>query len=236
MPRSKRSTIHHLTKTTKKDRTHNENLYNSIREAASSYSSVFVFSVENMRNTYLKDVRSQLSTSRIFFGKTKVMAKALGTTVDEEALPGLSGMSAFLSGNVGLLFTNQPVDEITGFFDEYIQTDYARAGVEATRDFVVPAGIVYSRGGEIDQDEDLPLPHSLEVQLRKCGMPTRLVKGRITLDDDYTVCKQGKELDSHQTALLKTFGVAMAEFRVILLAYVLFPWRQHVCLSLLTCI
>jgi mRNA turnover protein 4 len=45
---------------------------------------VWVFSVENMRNTYLKDVRKAWDDSKVLFGKTKVMAKALGTTPEDE--------------------------------------------------------------------------------------------------------------------------------------------------------
>lgn len=50
-------------------------------------------------------------------------------------------------------------------------------------------------------------------------MPTRLVKGKVVLEDEYTVCREGQKLDSNQTALLKMFGVAMAEFRVVVRAY-----------------
>ena len=45
---------------------------------------VWVFGVENMRNTYLKDVRKQWEDSKVLFGRTKVMAKALGTTQEDE--------------------------------------------------------------------------------------------------------------------------------------------------------
>jgi mRNA turnover protein 4 len=50
-------------------------------------------------------------------------------------------------------------------------------------------------------------------------MPTKLEKGRVVLDGDYVVCKEGQVLGSHQTALLKMFGVDMAEFRVKVVAY-----------------
>jgi mRNA turnover protein 4 len=45
---------------------------------------VWIFSVENMRNTYLKDVRKAWEDSKVLFGKTKVMARALGTTPEDE--------------------------------------------------------------------------------------------------------------------------------------------------------
>ena len=83
---------------------------------------------------------------------------------------------------------------------------------------MVPAGIVYSMGGEIAVEEDVPMAHSLEPELRKLNMPTTLTKGKITLENPYTVCKEGDMLDSRQTRLLKLFGVATADFTVGLLA------------------
>lgn len=65
----------------------------------------------------------------------------------------------------------------------------------------------------------MPLAHSIEPGLRKLGVPTRLVKGRVELDGDFVVCREGEVLGSGQTTLLKMFGVTMAEFRVGVEAY-----------------
>lgn len=147
------------------------------------------------------------------------MAKALGSTPESAAQPNTNKLASHLVGNVGLLFTNRAPEEIIEHFQIYSSTDFARAGTPATRGFTVPAGVVYSRGGEIDADEDVVLAHSIEPELRKLGMPTRLEKGKITLENPYEVCKEGKVLDSRQTRLLKLFGVATAEFKVKLVAY-----------------
>ena len=189
-----------------------------------------------MRNTYLKDVRSEFSDSRsvflnhrlheivlmkryrLFFGKTKVMAKALGTSPEDEYQPSTHLLSKYLVGNVGLLFTNREPSTVTDYFSNLSKTDFARAGTAATRAFTVPAGVIYSMGGEINAEEDVPMAHSLEPELRKLNMPTSLTKGKITLENPYTVCKEGDVLDSRQTRLLKLFGVATAEFTVQLLA------------------
>ena len=72
---------------------------------------------------------------------------------------------------------------------------------------------------EVPVEDDVPLPHSLEVTVRKWGMPTRLDKGKVTLDAEYTITQEGQEMNSSQTALLKLFGVTMAEFKVQVLAY-----------------
>ncbi|KAF2112924.1 mRNA turnover protein-like protein 4 [Lophiotrema nucula] len=219
MPKSKRAKVVHLSKTEKKGKELSERLFSNVQEAATNFAYIFVFSVDNMRNNYLKEVRSEFSDSRLFFGKTKVMAKALGQTAADEHLPNLSQLSSYLTGNVGLFFTNREPKDIIEYFQAWTQTDFARAGIQAIQTFTVPAGVVYSRGGELPTEDDVPLPHSLEVTLRKWGMPTRLVKGKVMLDGDYTVCKEGETLNSHQTALLKQFGVAMAEFKIDLKAY-----------------
>jgi hypothetical protein len=64
MPKSKRNRVVHLSQVDKKGKELSERLFNNVREAADSYQYIFVFSVENMRNTYLKDVRAELSDSR----------------------------------------------------------------------------------------------------------------------------------------------------------------------------
>lgn len=65
MPRSKRAKVVHETKTAKKShKEQTRRLYGNIRECVESYEHLFVFSVDNMRNTYLKDVRSEFADSR----------------------------------------------------------------------------------------------------------------------------------------------------------------------------
>lgn len=46
-----------------------------------------------MRNTYLKEIRHDFNDSRFFYGKNRVMAKALGTTPEEEYKEGISGIA-----------------------------------------------------------------------------------------------------------------------------------------------
>lgn len=64
MPKSKRAKIVHTSKTQKKDKELRLRLYANIQECIDQYPYLYVFSVHNMRNNYLKDVRGQLSDSR----------------------------------------------------------------------------------------------------------------------------------------------------------------------------
>ncbi|KAF9432054.1 mRNA turnover 4 [Entomortierella beljakovae] len=211
MPKSKRNKIVSLTQTDKKGRAGKDALYDQIRECADQYKYIWVFSVENMRNTYLKNVRAEMRTSRFFFGRTRVMAKALGTTPEEECKDNLHKLAEQLVGHVGLLFTNVTPEEVKDYFANYIESDFARSGIVATSTFVVPAGPVY-RGEEV-------FPHNMEPQLRSLGMPTVLNNGIVTLTNEYRVCKEGQTLTPEQAQILKLFLVQMAEFHVTLKCY-----------------
>ncbi|KAI0002744.1 ribosomal protein L10 [Xylariaceae sp. FL0662B] len=231
MPKSKRSKVVHLTQVNKKTREHKERLFESIRETIPQYQHCFVFSVDNMRNTYLKDVRQELSDSRLFFGKTKLMSRALGHGPEDSHADNIYKLTPYLRGTVGLLFTNRAPDSVLAYFSDFSQVDFARAGAVAPRDFVVPYGVVHATGGEVPAEHDVPIGHALEPELRRLGVPTRMVKGRVVLeegpdggDDDnraegYVVCRRGDVLDSRQTRLLKLFSVCLSEFRVKVLAY-----------------
>src|SRR5271155_4653902 len=161
-----------------------------------------------------------MRSCRVFQGKTKLMLHALGSTAEASHLPGTHLLAPYLTGEIGLLFTSRPPAEIESYFANYAALDYARAGAIAPRDFVIPRGELRTHYG-VEGGEDDPIPISQEPHLRKLGVPTRLVKGKVTLEEvedgneeGYVVCKAGETLDSRQTTLLKIFGARMAEFRI----------------------
>lgn len=53
------------------------------------YNSIYVFTVKNMRNVNMKEVREQWKPSRFFFGKNKVIAIGMGRNAEEEVQDGL---------------------------------------------------------------------------------------------------------------------------------------------------
>ncbi|XP_062889255.1 mRNA turnover protein 4 homolog [Mobula hypostoma] len=202
MPRSRRDKRVSLTKTTKKGLQIKQSLIEELRKCVDIYTNLFVFSIENMRNNKLKDMRCAWKHSRFFFGKNKVMMVALGKGPADEYKDGLHKVSEHLQGEVGLLFTNRTKAEVIEWFDQYTESDFARSGNKATMAVTLDAG---------------PLPqftHSMEPQLRQLGLPTALKKGVVTLLSDYEVCKEGATLTAEQARLLKLFGIEMATFKV----------------------
>ena len=182
-----------------------------------------------MRNNFIKSVRTDFSDSRIIMGKTKVMMVALGRDAENEVVPGVSKMGHYVTGEVGLLFTNRGREEVEEYFETYVEMDYARSGTEAGREVRIPPGQIYTQYG-VSGGEDDPLPMQIEPQLRKLGVPTRIKNGKVVLEDvaegemvedgeeGYLVCKEGDSLDPRQTSILKILGVRMSEFKMDLRA------------------
>ena len=214
MARTKRAKVVSLTQTKGKTREHKENFMEQVREAANQYNYVWVFAVSNMRNAYLNEVRKLWTGSRIFFGKLRVIAKALGETREDELRPGLGALSKRLRGNVGLLFTDSPPAEVLDWCSDYARLDYARMGNRATETITLPEGPVMIR-----TDPPETLPHNIEPQLRALGMPTTLKRGVPSLLQEFTVCKEGEKLTAERAQILKHLVVQMAHFRLIPLAY-----------------
>ncbi|EXJ84098.1 hypothetical protein A1O3_04765 [Capronia epimyces CBS 606.96] len=227
MPPSKRNRVIPTSKTRKNHKDLVRRLVSNVHEAAEKYSYIWVFDVQNMRNNFLKRVRQEFDDSRIMMGKTKVLLVGLGQTQETECVPGVSALRPYVKGEVGLLFTDREPKEVEEYFEDFLAEDYARSGSVATREIRIPPGPIYTRYG-VEGGEDDPLPVQIEPTLRKLGIPTRLHKGTIVLEEQpdgsmeeeegYLVCREGDTLDSRQTSILKILGVRMSEFRIELKA------------------
>jgi mRNA turnover protein 4 len=203
MARNKRNRVVTLTKVKPKGSQAKEKLMVQIREAAAHYRHVITFAVSNMRNNNFKDLRQALPDTRIFMGKCKIMSMALGIDEESECRDGIHLITNYLKGAaVGLLFTNHDSDKILNVLQGYEASNYARGGFVATTDFSLAEGIL----------EDQPF--SMETQLRKLGLPTKLDNGKVYLEQDTMVCKEGQVLTPEQCTILEIFGVEMAIMRI----------------------
>ncbi|KAJ3022745.1 mRNA turnover 4 [Thoreauomyces humboldtii] len=211
MPKSKRVKIVNLTQTDKKTAEHKADLVVKIQAAINEHAHAYVFSVENMRNTFLKDARHERTEDRFFFGRNRVMAKALGSSPEDEFAPESHKLAEALVGNVGLLFSNDGYDAVKAYFDGTVRPDYARSGAIATATVTLPKG-------PLMRGED-QVPHNMEPMLRKLGLPTELVNGIVTMRSEHTVCELGDTLTPEQAQLLKQFYLHQALFHVQILGH-----------------
>lgn len=139
------------------------------------------------------------------------MAKALGKDANEELLDGIHQLSSKLTGDIGLMFTNEPAEKVQEYMENLCEVDYARAGCKASQTVVVTAAQCPLRH---EETEELT-PATAETQLRGAGLPSALRGGHIMLTkDSYQVCEEGEVLSSNQCQLLKLLGHRLSHFRI----------------------
>ena len=102
---------------------------------------------------------------------------------------------------------------MTAWFDDFHPPDFARAGIQAPKTVIIPAGPVTQH----HSDPPEAMPHNEEPQLRKLGLTTRMNRGVPTLDVPHKICEQGKTLTPEQSQLLKLLGYKTVEFKIKLL-------------------
>ncbi|BEI81145.1 hypothetical protein CcaverHIS002_0203050 [Cutaneotrichosporon cavernicola] len=214
MPKSKRQRVTTLTKTPgRTTRASKVALVNEIRSNIDKFEHVWLFSVGDMRNEGLKEVRQQWrGTGRFFLGKTRVMAKALGTDPETEYAEGLAELGKRLNGELGLFLTSHPVDETIEWFQTWHKQEYARQGHAATKDVSLPEGPLLTPWTE-DNSGD-PFPHSMDPQLRQLGLDTKLIRGVPSIANAHILCRKGEKLSSEKCRILKLLAIQMADFRI----------------------
>jgi len=144
------------------------------------------------------------------------MAKALGNNANEELIEGVSKLSDHISGDIGLLFTNESHDTIEDYMQNLCHSDYARAGCTATETIHIKAEDCPLKNRQTDEN----IPATAEPQLRACGLPSTLRGGHIMLTkNSYEVCEAGEKLNSDKCKLLKLLGIPMAHFRIHLVGH-----------------
>ena len=142
------------------------------------------------------------------------MARALGHGPEDSYADNIFQLTPYLRGTVGLLFTNRTPEQLLPYLENLAgeKVDFARAGATAPRSFVVPYGTVYSTGGEVPAEHDVPLGHTLEPELRRLGMPVRMVKGRVELEqgpeggneDGVAACDHQRKYRDHEGGCLSS--------------------------------
>eukprot|EP00850_Spirogloea_muscicola_P001257 SM000004S15127 [mRNA] locus=s4:1384075:1386859:- [translate_table: standard] len=207
MPKSKRNKLVTLSKAKRKGRGAKETLVGAVRGCLDAYAALYVFELENYRNSRFKDLRDELKeSSRFFQGSNKVLQVALGRSEADEHRDGTSKASALIHGDRGLFFTNLEHDEVVRKFESFEELDYARTGSLATE-------TVELKEGPLEQ-----FSHDMEALLRKHGMPVRLNKGVVELVADHVVCTEGQPISPAGAQILRLLGNQLAPFRLHLIA------------------
>jgi len=204
MGKSKRSRVIALTKTKKKAKDHKLVVVDRIRKYVDTYQNIFVFDHENMTTAPFRALQAEFTQTKFCLGKNKVMRFALGKSEDDSYKALTYKLGEHLTGECGLIFTNQSPEEVSKFFEDFTLEEYAKAGSISSQTIVLPKG----------PEAFKKFSHSMEPYLRRLGLHTSLINTQIHLTSEYLLAQEGKELNAEQTKILKLLGIKLAEFKI----------------------
>lgn len=205
MPRSKRVKVVSLTKTQPKGAEFKSKIIDDVRKGLDTHENIFVFAFENMRTAVFKDVRARFADSKICLGKNKLMVAALGKGLEDEYKEDLHLVSEKLTGDCGLLMTDETKADVLEYFQGLVVADFAKAGVVPKESIVMKPG-------------PLQFPVDMMDQLRKLGLVVEVVSGTVVLKTAFQVCKKGVALSPEQAKVLVHMGKKICVFKVTVTA------------------
>ncbi|PSP94339.1 50S ribosomal protein L10 [Halobacteriales archaeon QS_4_62_28] len=166
-----------------------------IVEVIESYDSIGVVAITGIPSRQLQDMRRDLyGTAQLRVSRNTLLERAL-EAVDE----GLEALSAYVSGQVGLIGTN---DNPFGLYKELEASKTPapiNAGEVAPNDIVIPEG---------DTGVD---PGPFVGELQSVGANARIDGGSIKVVEDSTVLEAGEEVSADLANVLNELGIEPKE-------------------------
>jgi len=168
-------------------------LKEKLETCLSTYQNVLVCVFDNVGSNQLQKTRILLrGKATILMGKNTIARKVIRAAM--ENAPQLEALLPFVRGNIGFVFTNEPLNEIRKMVLEYRVPAAAKAGMNAPSDVVVPAGPTGLDPGQTSFFQTM-------------NIPTKIVKGAVEIVNPVTVVKAGEKINSTTVAICSKLNI-----------------------------
>jgi len=173
------------------------------------FSTVLFVKMDNVRSQQVHDVRRELrGKAELLMGKKTLQKKIVenratrsGASKNDAAFNDKCDELALLTGNTGMLFTNEPVSNIIKVLDAHRVKAPARVGAIAPCDVVIQAG---NTGMEPTQTSFF----------QALNIPTKIAKGTVEIISDKKVLSVGDKVDNSTAALLQKLNISPFFYQV----------------------
>jgi len=169
----------------------------------SQYSKVLFCNLDNVRSEQMHSVRIALrGKAEVLVGKKTLQKKVItlraeeeGATAVDKALQKALCEENRLVGNLGLVFTNADVADVTKIMTSFRVQAPARIGAIAPVDVTVPAG-------------NTGLEPTMTSFFQALNIATKISKGTVEIVSDKKVLSTGDKVDSSTAALLGKLNIS----------------------------
>ncbi|MGC1122809.1 MAG: 50S ribosomal protein L10 [Candidatus Methanofastidiosia archaeon] len=163
----------------------------ALKTAIDSYPVVGLVDVQGIKARQLQRIREDLRGSVLIRGsKNTLIAIALKKSKQK-----VEALTSCLEGGASLICTDIDPFRLNMLLEKSKTSAPARPGDIAPEEIVISAG-----------DTGFP-PGPLVGELQRAGIPARIEKGSIIVQDDHVFVKAGEEIDEKKAEILKKLGI-----------------------------
>jgi len=164
-----------------------------IKECLNEYQNILIVTVNNVGSNQMQKVRLALrGKAVILMGKNTICRKIMREYA--EAHPEINAILPFVKGNIGLVFTNDNLNEVRQTILSNKVPAAAKAGADAPCDVVVPPG-------------PTGLDPAQTSFFQTLNIGTKIVRGAIEIVNEVKLITKGDKVTASHVALLSKLNI-----------------------------
>jgi len=169
------------------------NFMEKIDTLITGYSRVFIVGADNVGSKQMQQIRVALRGKAVLLmGKNTMIRNALSRHALRN--PKLNVLKNLIVENIGLVFTKEPIDVIKALITKNRVPAAAKVGGVAPEDVIVPPGPTGLDPGQTSFFQAL-------------NISTKLARGEIEIQNQYTVVKKGEQVNASVATLLQKLKI-----------------------------
>jgi len=178
-----------------------DKLVNLLRQ----YNKILIVLCDNIGSAHMQRIRKSLRGQAVLLmGKNTMMRKAIRTHLEEN--PEWEGLLPYITGNIGLVFTNdEDPRKIRNVCLESKVPAAAKSGIKAPSDVVIPKGLTQ-------------LEPTKTSFLQALNIASKINKGTIEILQDVQLIKKGDKVGSSEATLLQMLDIRPFEYGLQMVA------------------
>jgi len=179
--------------------------FDKLYKLLQNYSRILIVLCDNIGSSHMQKIRRELRNKAILLmGKNTMIRKVIRLHLEEH--PEWESLLPWITGNIGLVFTNDP--DLKKIRDICLATKVpaaAKAGIKAPSDVIIPKGIT-------------TLEPTKTSFLQALNIASKINRGTIEILQDVNLIKKGDKVGSSETTLLQMLDIRPFQYGLQMIA------------------
>jgi large subunit ribosomal protein LP0 len=174
-----------------------------------TYSKIMLVQVDNVGSNQIQQIRLGMRRegkedfAYILMGKNTLIRKIINEFIAEKPDHPIKELLPYIKGNVGMVFTNEDLNEVREKLESVRKPAPARVGSIAQKDVFVPPGATGCDPGQTSFFQVL-------------GIPTKIQRGQIEIVSEVHLIHKGEKVGPSEAALLDKLNIRPFDYGLML--------------------